>query len=67
VSTAGQTRSKATKLPLRARLDVGPEDSAGFVSILDAIGDLPPVEAGGLMTAYDRDQVIRVHPLGSEF
>ena len=33
---------------------VGPEDSAGFVTIRDAIGDLPPVEAGGVTTTYDQ-------------
>ena len=33
---------------------VGPEDSAGFVTIRDAIGDLPPVEPGGVTIAYDQ-------------
>jgi DNA (cytosine-5)-methyltransferase 1 len=33
---------------------VGPEDSAGFVTIEDAIGDLPLVEAGAVTTMYDQ-------------
>lgn len=33
---------------------VGPEDSAGFVTIEEAIGDLPPVEAGAITKMYDR-------------
>lgn len=31
---------------------VGPDNSAGFVTIRDAIGDLPPVEAGGVTATY---------------
>lgn len=33
---------------------IGPEDSEGFVTIFDAIGDLPAIEGGQLGTAYRR-------------
>lgn len=33
---------------------ISAEHTAHFVSIFDAIGDLPPVDAGEIVTAYDR-------------
>lgn len=56
-------RSGGFPTPTHGRAGIGdlvpnrtirPDDSAGFLSIWDAIGDLPPVAAGGVTTTYDR-------------
>lgn len=56
-----QKKSGGFPLPTHGRAGIGdlvpnrtlqPEDSKGFVTIFDAIGDLPPINAGELGTTY---------------
>jgi DNA (cytosine-5)-methyltransferase 1 len=58
-----QSRRGGFPLPTHGRAGIGdlvpnrtisPEDSAGFVTIAEAISDLPPIEGGQLGTRYKR-------------